>query len=60
MNQISPQTWILDGSSLPYPAAYMQPFFPMPPGYNPYNPFCNSSKFQTIYSDTRHTFYSLI
>jgi hypothetical protein len=22
----------------------MQPFFPMPPGYNPYNPFFNMSK----------------
>ncbi|CAF3408926.1 unnamed protein product [Rotaria socialis] len=30
-----------DGSALPYPTAYMQPFFPMPPGYNPYNPFFN-------------------
>ncbi|CAF1534595.1 unnamed protein product, partial [Adineta steineri] len=30
-----------DGSALPYPGAYMQPFFPMPAGYNPYNPFFN-------------------
>ncbi|UJR13652.1 hypothetical protein I4U23_000664 [Adineta vaga] len=29
------------GAALPYPGAYMQPFFPMPPGYNPYNPFFN-------------------
>ncbi len=34
----------LDGSQLPYPGAYMQPFLPMPPGYNPYNPFFNMSK----------------
>ncbi|CAF4602306.1 unnamed protein product, partial [Rotaria magnacalcarata] len=34
-----------DGSALPYPTAYMQPFFPMPPGYNPYNPFFNMSEF---------------
>ncbi len=33
----------LDGSGLPYPAGYMQPFLPMPPGYNPYNPY-NMSK----------------
>ncbi|CAF1338613.1 unnamed protein product [Adineta steineri] len=30
-----------DGSALPYPGAYMQPFFPMPASYNPYNPFFN-------------------
>ncbi|CAF0726806.1 unnamed protein product [Adineta ricciae] len=36
-----PPTTTPDGSSLPYPGAYMQPFFPMPPGYNPYNPFFN-------------------
>lgn len=39
---------ILDGSSLPYPGAYMQPFFPMPPGYNPYNPFFNTSKLRNL------------
>jgi hypothetical protein len=32
------------GAPLPYPGAYMQPFFPMPPGYNPYNPGFNTSK----------------
>ncbi|CAF3718100.1 unnamed protein product [Adineta steineri] len=32
-----------DGSALPYPGSYMQPFFPMPPGYNPYNPFFNTT-----------------
>jgi programmed cell death 6-interacting protein len=37
-----PPTTAPDGSSLPYPGAYMQPFFPMPPGYNPYNPFFNT------------------
>ncbi len=36
--------FFLDGSQLPYPGAYMQPFFPMPPGYNPYNPFFNTGK----------------
>jgi len=36
-----PATTTPDGSNLPYPGAYMQPFFPMPPGYNPYNPFFN-------------------
>ncbi|CAF1104046.1 unnamed protein product [Rotaria sordida] len=30
-----------DGSALPYPTSYMQPFFPMPPTYNPYNPYFN-------------------
>ncbi|CAF0836314.1 unnamed protein product [Didymodactylos carnosus] len=28
-----------DGANLPYPNPYMQPFFPMPPGYNPYQFF---------------------
>ncbi len=37
--------FISDGAALPYPTGYMQPFFPMPPGYNPYNPFFNTSKF---------------
>ncbi|CAF0782780.1 unnamed protein product [Rotaria sp. Silwood1] len=36
-----PPTTTPDGSALPYPNPYMQPFFPMPPGYNPYNPFLN-------------------
>ncbi|CAF2574960.1 unnamed protein product [Rotaria sp. Silwood2] len=36
-----PPPTVPDGTALPYPAAYMQPFFPMPPGYNPYNPFFN-------------------
>ncbi|CAF3634704.1 unnamed protein product [Rotaria sordida] len=36
-----PPTTAPDGSALPYPNSYMQPFFPMPPGYNPYNPFSN-------------------
>lgn len=26
----------------------MQPFFPMPPGYNPYNPFFNTSMFSNL------------
>ena len=34
----------LDGAQLPYPNNYMQPFFPMPPSYNPYNPFFNPGK----------------
>jgi hypothetical protein len=33
----------LGGAALPYPGAYMQPFFPMPPGFNPYNPYYNPS-----------------
>ncbi|CAF2989241.1 unnamed protein product [Rotaria socialis] len=36
-----PPTTTPDGSAVPYPNPYMQPFFPMPPGYNPYNPFLN-------------------
>ena len=26
----------------------MQPFFPMPPGYNPYNPFFNTSNLMNL------------
>ncbi|CAF0953792.1 unnamed protein product [Adineta ricciae] len=36
-----PPPTVPSGAALPYPGAYMPQFFPMPTGYNPYNPFFN-------------------
>ena len=33
---------------LPYPNPYMQPFFPLPPGYNPYNPYTAGGSFRFV------------
>jgi hypothetical protein len=38
----------LDSGALPYPGGYMQPFFPMPPGYSTYNPFFNMGKLMNL------------